>query len=69
MEHWAESNRMKFNRDKCTVLHFRKRNQLHKMGNTWLSKTMSEEDLEIVIDQKLNMCHQCDVATKKTNAI
>ena len=29
MEHRAESNRMKFNRDKCKVQHLRKRNQLH----------------------------------------
>ena len=29
MAHWAKSNRMKFNRDKCKVLHLRKRNQLH----------------------------------------
>ena len=43
IEHWAESNRMKFSRDKCKVLHLRKRKQLHsyKMGNTWLSKTTS----------------------------
>ena len=25
MEHWAESNRMKFNRDKCKVLQLRKK--------------------------------------------
>ena len=55
MEHWAESNRMKFNGDKCKVLHLRKRNQLHsyKMGATWLSRTMSEKELGIVIDHKL----------------
>ena len=62
---------MKFNRDKSKVLHLRKRNQLHiyKMGDTWFSKTVSEKDLRIVVDHKLNMSEQCDVAAKKGNAI
>ena len=66
MEHWAKSNRMTFNREKCKPLHLGKRSQFHsyKMGDTWLSKTMSKKDLVIVIDHKLNMSQQCDVATK-----
>ena len=34
LELWAENNRMKFNKDKCQVLHVGKRNQMHgyKMG-------------------------------------
>ena len=39
------------------------------MGDTRLSKTTDEKDLGIVIDYKLNMSQQCDVATKKANAI
>ena len=68
MEHWAEGNRMKFNRDKCKVLHLGKRNQFHsyKMGDIWLSKTTSEKDLGIVVDHKQNRSQQCDVATKKS---
>ena len=71
MKHFTKSNRMKFNRDKCKILHLRKRNQFHsyKIGDTWISKTMSEKDLEIVVDHKLNMSQHCDVATKKANAI
>ena len=34
-----------------------------------LSKTTSEKDLGIVIGHKLNMSQECDVATKKANAI
>ena len=37
-------------------------------GDTWFRSTMSEKDLGIV-DQKLNMSHQCDVAAKKVNAV
>ena len=54
LEHWAENNRMKFNRDKCKVLHLGKRNQTHsyKMGHTWLSNTTSKEDLGIIVGHK-----------------
>ena len=43
--------------------------QLQDGGGTWLSKTTSEKELGIVVDHKLNMSQQCDVATKKANAI
>ena len=61
MGHLVKSNRMKFSRNKCKVLHLGKRNQLHsyKMGDTWLSKTTSEKDLGIVVDHKLNMKAKC----------
>ena len=67
LERWAENNRMKFNRDKCQVLHLGKRKQMHsyKIGDTWLSNTTSEKGLGIVVDHKLNMSQQCDVAAKK----
>ena len=65
-------NRIKFNTDKCKVLHLGKRNHLHsyKMrGNTRLSKTTSKKDLGIVAVYKVNMSQPCDVTTKKANAI
>ncbi|KAF7246536.1 SLIT-ROBO Rho GTPase-activating protein 1 [Varanus komodoensis] len=53
------------------VLHLGKRNQMHcsKMGNTWLNKTSSEKDFGIVVDRKLNMNQQFDVAAKSTALI
>ena len=71
LECWAENNRMKFNRDKCQVLHLGKRNQMHsyKTGDNWVSNITDEKDLGIVVDRKLNMSQQCDVAVKKANAI
>ena len=56
---------MKFNRNKYKVLRLRKRNQMHsyKMGNTWLSKATSEKDLGSIVDHKLDMSQQYDVAT------
>ena len=47
------------------------KNQMHsyRMGNTWLSSTVTETDLGIVVDHKLNMSQWCDVAAKKANTI
>ena len=36
----------------------------YKMGDIWLSNTMSEKGLGIVVDHKLNMSQECDVAAK-----
>ena len=71
LERWAESSRMKINRDKCQVPQLGKRNQMHsyKMGDTWLSSTTNEKDLGIVVDHKLNMSQQCDAAATKANDI
>ena len=41
----------------------------YKMEDTWLSNTASEKDLRIVVDHKLNMSQQCDVAAKMVNFI
>ena len=39
-----------------------------KMEDALLSNT-NEKDLEVVVDHKLDMSQQCDVAAKKPNAI
>ena len=41
----------------------------YKVGDTRLNNTTSEKDLGIVVDHKLNMSQQCDVAAKRANAI
>ena len=41
----------------------------YKMRDTWLSNTINERVLGIVLDHKLNMSQQCDVTIKKANAI
>ncbi|KAF7239045.1 RNA-directed DNA polymerase from mobile element jockey [Varanus komodoensis] len=68
LEHWAETNRMKFDKDNCHVLHIGKRNQWHryKMGNMWHNRSEQEKDL---VDNRLNMSQQCDTAAKRANAI
>uniref|UniRef100_A0A803T2T7 Reverse transcriptase domain-containing protein n=1 Tax=Anolis carolinensis TaxID=28377 RepID=A0A803T2T7_ANOCA len=71
LERWAETNKMKFNRDKCKILHFGRKNgmQRYRMGDTWLDSSTREKDLGVLVDNKLNMSQQCDAAAKKANGI
>uniref|UniRef100_A0A803SSL5 Reverse transcriptase domain-containing protein n=1 Tax=Anolis carolinensis TaxID=28377 RepID=A0A803SSL5_ANOCA len=71
LERWAETNKMKFNRDKCKILHFGRKNgnQRYRMGDTWLDSSTCEKDLGVLVDNKLNMSQQCDAAAKKANGI
>uniref|UniRef100_A0A803T1G7 Reverse transcriptase domain-containing protein n=1 Tax=Anolis carolinensis TaxID=28377 RepID=A0A803T1G7_ANOCA len=70
LERWAETNKMKFNRDKCKILHFGRKNgmQRFRIGDAWLDSSTCEKDLGVLVD-KLNMSQQCDAAAKKANGI
>ena len=59
--HWAENNIIQFN---CKVLYRVGREQMH----SYKIYTTSEKDFGVVVNHKLNVSQQCDVATK-TNAI
>ncbi|KAF7245560.1 RNA-directed DNA polymerase from mobile element jockey [Varanus komodoensis] len=50
LEHWAQSNRMRYNKDKCQALHLGKRNQMHqyRMGIMWLNR-IDKKILESII--------------------
>uniref|UniRef100_A0A8C3I6M2 Reverse transcriptase domain-containing protein n=1 Tax=Chrysemys picta bellii TaxID=8478 RepID=A0A8C3I6M2_CHRPI len=71
LEKWSEVNRMKFNKDKCKVLHLGRNNQFHtyRMGRDCLGRRMAERDLGVIVDHKLNMSQQCDAVAKKANMI
>uniref|UniRef100_A0A8C4Y200 Macro domain-containing protein n=1 Tax=Gopherus evgoodei TaxID=1825980 RepID=A0A8C4Y200_9SAUR len=71
LEKWSEVNRMKFNKDKCKVLHLARNNQLYtyKMGNDCLGRSTAERDLGIIVDHKLNMNQQSNTVAKKANII
>nr|XP_048713273.1 uncharacterized protein LOC125639701 [Caretta caretta]XP_048713274.1 uncharacterized protein LOC125639701 [Caretta caretta] len=62
---------MKFNKDKCKVLHVGRNNQLHtyQMGNDCLGRSTAERDLRFIVDHKLNMSQQCNAVAKKVKIV
>ncbi|CAM4553252.1 unnamed protein product [Caretta caretta] len=68
---WSNSNMMKFNSEKCKVMHLgiNNKNFSYKLG-THQSEVMEEEkDLGVLVDHRMTMSHQCDMAVKKANAV
>uniref|UniRef100_A0A8C3H5J2 Protocadherin-16 n=1 Tax=Chrysemys picta bellii TaxID=8478 RepID=A0A8C3H5J2_CHRPI len=59
LEKWSEVNRMKFNKDKCKVLHLGRNNQFHtyRMGRDCLGRSMAERDLGGAISGKVHHSH------------
>ncbi|GAB0190214.1 hypothetical protein GRJ2_001486700 [Grus japonensis] len=60
---------MKFNKDKCKVLHLVKDNpsEQHRLVSMWLESNSVERELGVLVDSKLNTSEQCAAAAKKAN--
>jgi len=67
LQDWANKNLMKFDKDKCMVLHLGKHNPgvQHRLGSAWLGSSSVERDLAVLVDNKLNMSEQCAAAVAK----
>ncbi|KAJ7406271.1 hypothetical protein WISP_134803 [Willisornis vidua] len=52
LDRWTKSNRMRFNKTKCQVLHFGHNNPMehHRFGTEGLESGQAERDLEVLID-------------------
>jgi len=71
LEKQADSNLMKFNKEKCKVLQPRRNNPMHQytLGAVQLESRLAEKDLGVLVDTKLNMSQQWALAAKKVNGI
>ncbi|CAM4490787.1 unnamed protein product [Lepidochelys olivacea] len=68
---WSNSNRMKFNSEKCKVMHLviNNKNFCYKLETHQLEVTEEEKDLGVLVDHSMTMSRQCNMAMKKANAV
>ncbi|CAM4594941.1 unnamed protein product [Lepidochelys kempii] len=68
---WAVKWQMKFNVDKCEVIHIGKHNPnyTYKMMGSKLAVTTQERDLGVIVDSSLKTSTQCAAAVKKANRL
>ncbi|TRZ24885.1 hypothetical protein HGM15179_002234 [Zosterops borbonicus] len=64
LDQWAESNKMKFSKSKCRVLHFGHNNplQCYRLGMVWLDSAQAERDLGVLVTAAEHEPAECPVA-------
>ena len=62
---------MRFNKSKCSVLHLWRNNRMHqyRSGADQLEMCSAENDLDVLVNNRLAMSQQCAPVAKKANGI
>ena len=69
LQKWSETNDMKFNTDKCSVMHCETNNRKtqYQLYGKVLRETSSEKDLGVIVDKDMKFKSQVAAQTKKAN--
>src|SRR6188508_3498142 len=70
LEKWSNLWQMKFNIEKCSVIHLGKNNEQNQysLGNVKLKCSAKERDLGVVVDKTMKFSEQVNSAVGKANA-
>ena len=68
---WSKDWQMKFNIDKCQVMHLGKKslNSQYVLSGNALKTTESERDLGVLVDKSFKFSEQCNKAANSANAV